>query len=315
MSLGAVLGGVTGPALAAKLMELYSPWVPLWITGFVLTPIVFITIIFLPETLHLQSTTHESFSKEQSFVAAIRSHLEHAVDRLSESLSMLKTPSLAILLATFLVQSPVQISQGQTLAQTISKRFHWTLAQTGYLFSARGLLTVVVLGVLPAVSSALTSPRMGRFRLSPFRKDLRLQQASLLALAAGSALTGGGATFGAVAAGQAVSTLGVGGASAAKALAAYYVDAAHAARLYTLVGMVETAGSFVAGPALAWAFDAGMRRGGRWTGLPFFLVAGACGLALGAVCLVRQPEAAKKGGDCEAPDDGELPRTGGDTVL
>ena len=302
MSLGAVLGGVTGPALAAKLMELYSPWVPLWVTGFILTPIAFITIIILPETLHLRRTAQESFSKDQSFVAAVRSHLDHAVDRLVESLSMLKTPSLAILLATFLIQSPVQISEGQTLAQTISKRFHWTLAQTGYLFSIRGLLTVAVLGFLPAVSSLLTSPRLGRFQLSVFRKDIVLEQMSLLALVVGSALTGG-ATFPQVVAGQMISTLAVGGSSMAKSLVAYYVDAEHTSRLYTLVGMIETVGSFFAGPTLAWMFNTGMRLGGRWMGLPFFFVAVLCALALVAVCLVREPQAAKTNDDCEAPDD------------
>jgi MFS-type transporter involved in bile tolerance (Atg22 family) len=186
----------------------------------------------------------------------------------------------------FFVHSPVTMSHGQTMAQVISKQFHWTLAQIGYLFSIRGILMVAILAAMPLFSAFLASPRLGKYRLSIFKRDLRLAQLSLVFLIVGSILMGG-ETLPQVIAGLVLSTFAIGLDSLAKSLVASYVDKAHTSRLYALTGMTETAGRFFGAPSLAWTFERGVKSG--WLGLPFFFVAALCALAFVALCFVQQP--------------------------
>jgi len=316
MSLGAIAGSVVGPAAAAKLMESVSPWIPILIPLFILTPMVYAITIFMPETLPRGSKDGVDGSgrstspfAQKPLGAALRAHLRHTWARLRESLAALRSRSVLLLLAVFLLQNPVQAAQNQILAQTVSTRFGWTLARVGYLVSLRGIVTVAVLVLLPAASALLTAPRAGpkaitvpmgggrHLRLpgagmSVFRKDLTLARASLVALAVGSLLCAG-ASVGALVAGIVVSTLAVGLGSAAKSLVAYYVAPEHTTRLYTLTGMVETLGGLFAGPTLAWAFQTGVRLKGAWMGLPFYYLTVLVLLALAAVCFVRPPLAEK----------------------
>ena len=295
-------------------MESVSPWIPILIPLVIITPIVYLITIFMPETLprnpkdsHTGRRTLSPFAKKP-LGRAIRSHLRETVDRLRESLAVLRSRSVILLLAAFLLQSPVQIAQNQILAQTISTRFGWTLARVGYLVSIRGIITIVVLVLIPGISALLTSssgfalgrtglrvPGMG---LSLFRKDLILARASLIVLAAGSMLCAG-ENIGIMITGIVVSTLSVGLGSAAKSLVAYYVPPEHTTRLYTLTGMVETLGGLFAGPTLAWAFQTGVKMKGPWMGLPFYYLTVLCVLTFVAVCFVRQP-LVKKGTDEEA---------------
>jgi len=286
LSLGAVTGAVAGPGLSAKLMEATNPWVPLYVTS-AFAPFIFLATVFLPETRPRQIELPATKPDNESLGAALVSHVKHARTQLAESISVLRSRSIAILLCLFFVHSPVIISHGQTIAQTISKRFHWTLAQTGYLFSIKGILTVVVLAAMPFFSSFLASPRLGKYRLSIFKRDLRLAQLSLVFLIVGSILMGG-ETLPEVITGLVVSTLAIGIDSLAKGMIASYVDKEHTSRLYALTGMTETAGRFFGAPSLAWTFERGVKSG--WMGLPFYFVAVLCTLTLAALCFVQQPE-------------------------
>lgn len=269
-------------------MQIWQPWVPLIGSGLVLTPIIFISTIFLPETRPHLTDAQSLSPADEPFLSAIHTHLVHARSRLGESLTVLNNRSVILLLVTFFINDPVQLAGGQTLAQLISKRFGLTLAETGYMFSARGILTVVVLALLPLVSALLT----GRLRLSVFRKDLVLARASLLCLVVGSVLTGG--EHPAVAtAGVSIATFAAGLPSLSKGLIASYVDNEHTARLFALTGMVETAGSIFGGPSLAWAFDRGVTMGGGWMGLPFFYIAALAAVALVSLCFVEKHKVVK----------------------
>lgn len=285
LSLGAVTGAVAGPGLSAKLMEATTPWIPLYITGCI-SPFIFVATIFLPETRPRQIELPASAPADGSFSAALVSHVKHTRIRLAESVSVLRSRSIAILLLLFFVHAPITMSHGQTIAQTISKRFHWTLAQTGYLFSVKGIIMVVVLALMPFFSSFLTSPRLGKYQLSIFKRDLRLAQLSLVFLIVGSILMGG-ESLAEVITGLVVSTFAIGIDSLAKSLIASYVDKEHTSRLYALTGMTETAGRFFGAPSLAWTFERGVKSG--WMGLPFYFVAGLCALALVALCFVQKP--------------------------
>lgn len=284
--MGAVSGSVVGPGLSAKLMEVTNPWAPLYVAG-CFAPIIFLATIFLPETRPRQIELPTAASRDESFGETLSSHIKHARTRLAESISVLRGRSIGILLFLFFVEAPVAMSHGQTIAQTISKRFHWTLAQTGYLFSVKGLVMVVVLALLPLLNSLLTSPRLGKFQLSLFKRDLRLVQLSFVFLIVGSILMGG-ETLAEVIAGLVVSTFAIGMESFAKSLLASYVDSEHTSRLYALAGMTKTAGQFFGAPTLAWTFARGVKTGQM--GLPFFFIAALCAVALAALCLVQKPD-------------------------
>ncbi len=291
MGIGAAAGSVIGPSAAARLMETTSPWVPMLIPMTVLTPLLYLITVFIPETLPRR--VHESPTHSMSIAA----HLVHAWARLRESVSVFRSPSVVLLLAPFLLQSAVDTAHGQMLAQSISSRFGWSLAQTGYLVSARGLLVIAVMTLLPVATGLLTSGRSPlRWRLSMFRKDLVLAQFSLVCLVVGGFLMGGG-SIADIVWGVVVSTLAVGLSAAAKALVASYVDVAQTSRMYVLTSMVENVGAMIAGPTMAWAFQAGMQLGGGWVGLPFFYLAVLSVLTLAALCFVRDQEIKSVGGD------------------
>lgn len=270
------------------MMEIWNPWVPLFISGVILTPTIFISMIFLPETRPRLTGAQSSTGPEEPLLAAIQSHVVHARERLVESLTVLRKRPVVLLLVMFFISDPVQLASGQVLTQLLSNRFKWLLKDIGYLFSVRGILTVVVLAVIPFVSGLMT----GRFRMPVFKKDLILLQASLGCLVVGNLLTGGERPA-EVILGQVISTFSAGFPSLAKGLIASHVDKEHTARLFALTGMVETIGSIFGGPFLAWSFGRGVKLGGRWMGLPFFCIAALCALALVAVFFVEKPRMEK----------------------
>ncbi|KAL1855338.1 hypothetical protein VTK73DRAFT_8576 [Phialemonium thermophilum] len=352
LSIGAVVGGVAGPTISGILMQVWNPWVPLYISGAFL-PVIFFSTVFLPETCpglsrSTQRPTSARHRGNTPFGAAIRAYLRQCRRHLVESLAIVRRPSVLPLLYIFFLDACVQLASGQILAQLVSKRFGWKLAQTGYLFSARGAISVVILAALPFLSKFLSryyfdqahgipdnkphdtergsaplsaDPSSSTTTSQPgnFMRDLVLARVSLGFLLAGNILTGIARTPAAVFVGQAVTVLAVGLSSLARGLLVTTSEASpssssplpsdggggddgmgnmpskqertESARLFALTGMVETLGSIVAGPSLAWAFDRGMRlgRGGLWMGLPFFYVAALCGFGLVALAFVRLP--------------------------
>ncbi|KAH8736614.1 major facilitator superfamily domain-containing protein [Ilyonectria robusta] len=293
ISIGAMTGGVSGPAIAGRLMETSSPWTPLKLAA-ALVPVVYLCTALMPETgtrkaavaISLQSPDNPAGARR--FVIALRTHLVGLRANLVESLAFLRSRSVALLLVTVFVHSSIAAAQGQPLVQTISRRFGWSLAQTAYLFSVRGVLLIVVLALLSAVSSALLIPVRWWKPPSTFMRDLLLLRAAYVALLVGGVLLGGG-TIAIVLSGLGAATLAAGTQALSRALLAAYVEADHTSSLYVLTGMVETAGSFIASPSLAWAFAVGARLGGTWQGLPFWYAAGLSGLTLAILGFVREP--------------------------
>ncbi|KAF7552268.1 hypothetical protein G7Z17_g4443 [Cylindrodendrum hubeiense] len=293
ITIGAMTGGVSGPAIAGRLMETSSPWTPLKL-AMGLVPIVYLCTMLMPETGTKKASTAISLQSLDSpaggnhFVAALRTHFVGLRTNLVESLDFLRNRSVALLLATVFINTSIAAAQSQTLSQTISRRFGWSLAQTGYLFSVRGVLLIVVLALLSAVSSAMLIPVRWWKPPSTFKRDLILIRAAYVALCVGGVLLGG-SSIAIVLSGLGVSTLAAGSQALSRALLAAYVEADHTSSLYVLTGMVETAGSFIASPSLAWAFTVGARLGGNWQGLPFWYAAGLAALTLATLGFVREP--------------------------
>lgn len=84
-----------------------------------------------------------------------------------------------------------------------------------------------------------------------------------------------------------------------KSLASGLVEKEHAARLLTALAVAEALGAFAAGPGLAQLYNEGLKLGGGWIGLPFYVMGLAfvvCGLG---VWLVRLPDAREGDGEAE----------------
>ncbi|CAK7206552.1 hypothetical protein SEUCBS139899_009348 [Sporothrix eucalyptigena] len=301
LSIGAVLGSIIGPACAALLMmNGGSAWVPINITLFVLAPAILLLTIFLPETLPKKAkpssqpstTTASSPSSHASFwTGTIPAHVRETLQHLQKTVTVLRRSRAALLLLpSFLFTPAIQSVQGSILAQSVSKRFGWSLAQTGYLFSFRGIVTVVVLALIPVMSKYIlmgskdqNHKRRG-LGLTENAKDLLLARTSLVCLVVGNILMAASASLATLVVGLVLSTLAVGFGSMTRSLITHYFleeakqssghnsasstgensDDDHTSRLYSLTGMVETFGSVLAGPLLAWTFSSGLALGGGW---------------------------------------------------
>lgn len=286
MALASFIGNLLGPLVSSAIMEIASPWIPL-LSAIVLVPIGVSTFLFIPETLQVKdSDDDDSLQDNPSMISSIKLHARHTLTQLTESFTMLKSPSLTIILLSFVVQTSLFFGKTTFFIQYFSKRFQWTLAKTGYLLSYRGIISVaVLLFILPGFSKLLMSPSLP-FRYSAAKKDLVLAKCSAVFMIFGFLLIGG-PTVPIVFIGIIIATLGDGLAPLSRSLLTAYIDPQHTSRIFTLVGIVEALGSIYAGPALAGFFTVGMRWQGSWLGLPYFWLAFQCTLLAFGLCFVN----------------------------
>ncbi|KAJ5106730.1 Major facilitator superfamily domain general substrate transporter [Penicillium angulare] len=281
-----LLGNTLGPVIASNLMQATSPWIPALISIF-LAPISLISLSFIPET---HNASEETFSKQHNLDQTydlkphtIKSHLSQSFHLFNQSLASLKSNSIIIILATGLIRMPEFIGTSQFLAQYISKRFNWSLAETGYLLTLRGMIHMVVLLLaLPILSTILL-----RWQSSN-RRDLTLARIST-GMAAMGMFWMAASRIDVVVMGLAIQSLGAGMGPLCRSLANGYVSQQETSNLNTLMGILQTGGSLFGGPALAWLFDVGMGRGGMWVGLPYFGLTGAFLLCFVGLLFVNAP--------------------------
>src|SRR6187402_253732 len=128
MAFASMLGNILAPLISSKSMELYSPWLPL-LLAFALIPIGTSPILFITETLHFKKVPDPDAAPQegQHGIANLKSHMRQTFIQLKESILMLKNPSVAIVLAIFLIQMPLYLGITQFFLQYFSKRFEWSL--------------------------------------------------------------------------------------------------------------------------------------------------------------------------------------------
>ncbi|OLN86939.1 putative membrane protein C14C4.07 [Colletotrichum chlorophyti] len=285
LSAGAVIGGLVGPVTAGFLMEKYGPWVPIRIV-FCITPLVVLIAMLLPETLRVK--VDGSPKPQLSLAEAVREALDNGLNELKESVAILKNRNILLCLVPSLVQNPMMVAQSAILPQYVSTNFGWTLAQTSFLLSPLGFLHLGILVLLPSVSKALINPR-GRFRCTGFGKDALLAKASYVMITAGAILEALSREIVGFLVGLVVTTFGSASNPLARAMITEFVDPEHTSRLYALTSMVDTLGSPLGGPVLAWAFSVGLEKKGGWKGLPWFYVAILGTVTWTALMFVREP--------------------------
>ena len=112
---------------------------------------------------------------------------------------------------------------------------------------------------------------------------------SIILLTLGSFILGLSPTFSIMLVGLAAYSLGSGFNACCLSLITSFIDPSYIARLYSIVLLVSTIGAFVGSPLLAGLFNAGLKIGPGWTGLPFLASGLLHVFVLVAVFFVRVP--------------------------
>jgi hypothetical protein len=264
MGFAALFGSTVGPAISSRMMESFSPWVPMLI-GLVGTPLSVVMFVFVPETLAKREpvSNETNVGLEEIPPNTFKRHVYQSWKLLKTSLRMLRSSYIIFVLATYLTAIPETLAASQLFPQYISKRFGMSLSKAGYLLTLRGIVQMaLLLVVLPVLSKLLLR------WLRPATKDIILARVSGILLIGGAFLMGT-SQMGVVLFGLVLQTMGTGLASLCRSLATSHVSSRDAAKLNTLIGIVETIGSLIAVPTLAWLFATGMRLNEPWLGLPY----------------------------------------------
>ncbi|OTB04419.1 hypothetical protein M426DRAFT_320782 [Hypoxylon sp. CI-4A] len=274
MHVASLCGNLMSPAISSFMMERLGPWPPIW-TSIAVLVASGIAFLFLPETLkHQQARDAQEPSTDVMPEASnLKSRVSHVIARFKESLSILKSPSLILLLLTSLGSTPVSHSTFQFMSQFVSKRYGIKLSQTGYIQSAYGIAHVIqAIILMPWISRLIMKDTIpARFRApDEHQRDLSFARWSYGALAVGILALGLAPTLPGFVFGLMLMALGSSFNSLTRSLMSLYVDPEHRSRLFSLVGMTEVIGSVYAQPLLAGLFALGMRLGGGWIGLPYY---------------------------------------------
>lgn len=324
-------------------MGRFTPWTPLMLAP-IFTTAAGLVILLVPETArpkivqakhfsHARNTEEvESFSpgaaartlghqdadaaehddydvwqqiQSKGWLRTTKSHFSAQFAEARGVLHDLNQPSVILLFVVFAVTAPLGKGFGQTFVQYVSKRYHKTIEDVGYLFALRGGLTLLIMGfLLPLLSHLLTFsssptsstgrlPRRSFIKITPFRRDLLLAQGSaLFSLLGFFGLST--PSYPVLVGSLAVESLGSGLLPLCRSMVTNFAGpdggASHTTSLFSLVSMVETLGGLPAGLILAWLFSAGMRLGGGWWyGLPFLYLAACAATGFVVLLFVRPP--------------------------
>ncbi|KAI1425755.1 major facilitator superfamily domain-containing protein [Xylaria sp. FL1777] len=283
-------GNLLSPSVAGLVMEKAGPWIPPLI-GIGLFSLSGIAIIFLPETRPSKDPSPEPQEPE---IPGPSSKISQVFSQFIDSLSILRSPSLILLFLTSLCSIPVMDSTLQFLNQFVSKRYQIKIAQTGYVQTTYGVVSVLMtLIILPWISRVLIHPATpARYRAKDEQyRDLSLARWSYVVLFLGALTLGLSPTLSAFVFGLVLMALGSGFGSLSKSLMSIYVDQEHRSRLFSLVGMVEVLGSVFSQPMLAGLFSLGLKWHGAWIGLPYLGVAALIAFSGALLIFVRIPRA------------------------
>lgn len=301
LHVASLCGDLLSPALSSAMMQSVGPWPPIWV-AIAIVIISAIAFLFLPETLKHQPDQEDIEEEPETNSPSFRSRISHVFNRFKESLSILKSTSLILLLLTCLGARPVMATL-QFMAQFISKRYDIALAETGYVQSVYGVTQIAhSLVILPWLARfVMRDATPAKFRAKDeHHRDLSFAKWSYGILVVGIAALGLAPTLPAFIFGLVITALGSGFNSLTRSLMSLYVDPEHRSRLFSLVGMVEVIGSVYAQPMMAGLFTLGMKLGGEWIGLPYFALSILVAVTASLLLFVRVP---KEAGDLSSTHD------------
>ncbi|KAI0893041.1 MFS general substrate transporter [Annulohypoxylon nitens] len=285
LSLSAQVAGFIGPPIGSKLMSIWSPWVPLCLV-LVANMLAGALILFIPETaVRRDDPSSNKTTRKGGWYDVMLNHLRSHFRGINSSLRAFKKGSVALLLVVFMLITPSGLGTGPTFLLYFSTRFHRSMVDAGYMLAIKGAFVILVMAlILPTLSKILTSPT-SPVRLSSFRKDLYLARGSALFNCLGFiALAGPNVGF--VVCGLITLTFGSGIGPLCRSLLTSFARPGQTSQTFTLVSMIETIGSLVGGPILAWTFSTGMRLQGFWAGLPYIFLSVLSLMSLGVLFFI-----------------------------
>jgi len=283
---------VIAPPIGAFLMVKYSIWTPIFLS----VPIIgsgFVFLMIIPQPRRVtdgksrdqdpsptaeEEATEDDSPQGDNISIHIKAGLRSAVRKLfREAYAIVRETGQVVFsnrIVAFAVISFMVSKFGRQivefLPQYASKRLGWSFAKTTSLISLRAFVNMILFTlVLPAIIRYLADVR--HFR--PARSDLWIVRGSVFPLTIGAALMGFASSGATLSISLAIYTLGLGLPSAVQSFATGAVSPAHISILYVAIGMADTIGSLIAAPLLASSFSLGLKLGGGWIGLPFFISA------------------------------------------
>ncbi|KAI1331335.1 MFS general substrate transporter [Xylariaceae sp. FL0255] len=321
------LGGtLLSPSLAALVMQKAGPWVSPWI-GMSFLIIALIAFVFVPETLtHHRKTassptsppaqTSTSPDHPSSLWSGLKVQITHVASEFRESLSILKSPSLILLLVTLISHAPVLYATLSFMNQFVSKRYAISIAQTGYVQTVYSVAFVIQsLVILPLLSKFLTrpstsahpttnsAPNLKFWPKDEHHRDLWLARVSYIALGLGTLVLALAPTLPGFMLGLVITGIGAGSNSLTRSLMSIYVDPEHRSRLFSLASMFDVMGRVYGQPMLAGLFAVGLNLGGEWIGLPYLGVAGIVIVCGSLLVFIRLPTTTRRDGVGGGEDD------------
>lgn len=271
-----------------------------------------IAILFVPETL---KQSPDSATDEVALT--LNDRARQALQEVRSLLSILKDPSVCVVLAVFFFSLPSSLGTYQFMLQFISKRYKIPLAETGYVQTTYGVAhIIVVLAFLPWLTKFVlrpTTPRLLHIE-NGRKRDIILARWSYAIIIMGALVLAISPRLPSFVTGLLVMSLGAGGDSMVKSTASALVAPDQTSRLFSLLGVVLIGGMLWTGPFLAALFSLGMHLDGRmasgpWIGLPYLGVAGSTAVMLVLMLFVRVPSETKavvvEDGGVEAPRHGD----------
>lgn len=199
----------------------------------------------------------------QSFLTKLRANYRFY---LKPYLFILSRKPVLLLLTAFLVY---RLSRGSSwfLAQYISIRYSWTLAESNFLVACRPTVSIpLFLFGLPYLKSRVLSPRK-----SATEKDLWIARASIVCLTIGTLAIGLSPSIAAVIPSMIIQVSGSGFLYLVRSIITTLVERDETARLFTAIEVIQSLGNVIASLTITSVFQVGIRLGGFWIGLAWMM--------------------------------------------
>lgn len=292
-----VLPDILMPLISAWLMT-YNPWIPSFIGSLVLGSSMLI-VLLVPETLNLRhphgtpSSSHPPSPTSETLPNPPDPSSEPRIisfDYPVRLLTGLRSASaflwadwrVPVLVVPFLVHMLMSMLTS-LLLQYFSKRYDLTFSQATLILTIRaGLNFALMFAGLPYAARLVTK----RWQLCGQRKDLYLSRWSFVINVLGYLMLGASPTIATTIVSLVVLSGGIGAAMFVRSFLTSLVPAHHVARLYSLIGMVDTIGAMLGSPLTFALFKRGMALGGMGIGLPFYFLSLASLVVLVLLCVV-----------------------------
>jgi MFS family permease len=198
---------------------------------------------------------------------------DEVFDSLKSLVALLHNPAVGMCLAINFLNH-VAFNARYLIRPWTSKRYHWSLTDTGYILSLEATLSVAILFLLQYFDPA--SPN----RTDKRKRELSVAKMSMLCGIIGSIILCFASTRILFFVAYIVISGSVGFLDAIRGYFRAQIRTEDLGRLYSMVMMVSTLATIVSAPVWSAIYALGYEWGGMWVGLPFLVASGVMGLIL-----------------------------------